>query len=119
MDPKQLEQFKKSLIEEKNRIEKDLSEIGEKNPVVEGNFDIRFPQYGQSKDENAQEVTEFEKNKVLEANLEKRLNEINETLKEIGKDNYGVCRNCSLKIEEPRLKAIPSAALCASCAKKI
>lgn len=117
MEQKQLEQFKKSLVEEKNRIEKELSEIGRKNPKVEGNFDVRFPQYGQSKDENAQEVTEFEKNKALEASLEKRLDEITEALKKIGKDGYGICQNCSSKIEELRLKAIPTAALCASCAK--
>lgn len=119
MTPKQLEQFKKSLVEEKKIIEKELGEIGQKNPKAEGNFDVRFPQFGQSKDENAQEVTEFEKLKILEVNLEKKLSEINETLKKIKKDTYGVCQNCSSEIEEPRLKAIPTAALCASCVKKI
>lgn len=117
MTPQQLEEFKKSLVDEKSKIEKELSEISQKNPKIEGDFDIRFPDYGQSKDENAQEVTEFEKNKVLEANLEKKLNEINETLKKIEKDSYGICQNCSTKIEWPRLKAIPTAALCISCAK--
>lgn len=117
MTPEQLEQFKKSLVEEKDRIEKELAEIGQKNPKIEGSFDIRFPQYGQSKDENAQEVTEFEKNKAIEVNLEKKLEEINETLEKMGEDKYGLCQNCSSKIEEPRLKAIPTAVLCASCAK--
>ncbi|OHB17270.1 MAG: hypothetical protein A2913_00075 [Parcubacteria group bacterium RIFCSPLOWO2_01_FULL_40_65] len=119
MTPEQLEQFKKILAEEKSRIEKELSEIGQKNPKIEGNFNVRFPQYGQGKDENAQEVTEFEKNKALEASLEKRLNEIIETLKKIEKDGYGICQNCSSEIEKPRLKAMPTAALCSSCAKKI
>lgn len=118
MSPEQLEQLKKSLAEEKKIIEKELGEIGQKNPKAEGNFDIRFPQYGQSKDENAQEVTEFEKNKILEANLEKKLGEINEALKKIGENTYGTCQSCSAKIEEPRLKAIPTASLCAVCVKK-
>lgn len=119
MSPKQLEQFKKSLAEEKKTIEKELSEIGNKNPTREGDFDIRFPQYGQSKDENAQEVAEFEKMKILEASLEKRLAEINETLKKIKDDGFGICQNCSVEIEEPRLKAMPTASLCSVCAKKI
>ncbi|MEK7203855.1 MAG: TraR/DksA C4-type zinc finger protein [Patescibacteria group bacterium] len=119
MSPKQLEQFKKSLAKEKKTIERELNEIGNKNPKIEGNFDVRFPQYGQSKDENAQEVTEFEKLKILEASLEKRLTEVNETLKKIKEDGFGICQNCSNKIEGPRLKAMPTAALCASCAKKI
>jgi len=117
MEQKQLEQLKKSLVEEKSIIEKELSEIGQKNPKVQGNFDIRFPQYGQSKDENAQEVTEFEKNIALEANLEKKLDEINEALKKIERGGYGVCQNCSSKIEGPRLKAMPTASLCVSCVK--
>jgi len=119
MTPKQLEQLKESLVQEKKRIEKELSEIGRRNPKGEGNFDVRFPQYGQSKDENAQEVTEFETRKVLESNLEQRLSEINETLKKMGKDAYGVCQNCSQEIEEPRLKAMPTASLCSVCAKKV
>lgn len=117
MEQKQLEQLKKSLVEEKKRIERELSEIGQRNPKTEGNFDIAFPQYGQGRDENAQEVTEFEKRKVLEASLEKRLAEINETVKKMEKDAYGLCQNCSKTIEEPRLKAMPTAALCVSCAK--
>lgn len=118
MTPEQLEKFKKSLVEEKKTIEKELSEIGRKNPKAKGDFEIRFPQYGQGKDENAQEVTEFEKRKALEANLEKRLTEVNGTLKKIDNGGYGVCQNCSLEIEEPRLKAMPTAALCASCSRK-
>ncbi|MBI4117397.1 MAG: TraR/DksA C4-type zinc finger protein [Parcubacteria group bacterium] len=119
MSPEQLKQLKKSLAEEKRRIEKELGEIGEKNPRIEGNFDVRFPQYGQSKDENAQEVAEFEKMKILESSLEKKLGEINETLKKIEKDNYGTCQSCSAEIEEPRLKAMPTASLCSVCAKKV
>ncbi|MEK7659388.1 MAG: TraR/DksA family transcriptional regulator [Patescibacteria group bacterium] len=118
MTPKQLEELKKSLAGEKKLIEKELSEIGQKNPKTEGDFDVRFPQYGQSKDENAQEVTEFEKMKILEANLEKKLGEINKTLKKIGEDAYGICQNCSAEIEMPRLKAMPTASLCAVCVKK-
>ncbi len=119
MGPKQLGQLKKSLIEEKEKIEKELGEIGSKNPKRMGDFDIRFPQYGQGKDENAQEVTEFEKRKAVEFSLEKRLSEINETLGKIQEGNYGICQNCSLNIERPRLKAMPTAILCASCAKKV
>lgn len=118
MERKQLEKFKKILVEEKKTLEKELSEIGQKNPKAEGDFDIRFPQYGQGKDENAQEVTEFEKRKALEANMEKRLTEINDTLKKIDNGIYGVCQNCSLEIEKPRLKAMPTASLCSVCVKK-
>ena len=119
MTPEQVKELKESLFGEKKKIERELSEIGSINPKTEGNFDISFPQYGTSKDENAQEVTEFEKRKALEFNLEKRLEEINETLKKIGEGNYGVCQTCSAKIEVLRLKAMPTASLCSVCAKKV
>lgn len=119
MTPEQLAQFKKSLTGEKERLEKELGEIAGKNPKVKGGFKIRFPQFGKSKDENAQEVTEFETRKALEANLEKRLAEINETLKKTEGNTYGVCQSCLAEIEEPRLKAMPTASLCSICAKKI
>ena len=119
MTPEQLKELKANLLEEKKKIEEDLGEIGTKNPKSEGNFNISFPQYGTSKDENAQEVAEFEKRKALEFNLEKMLEEINETLKKIEEGSYGTCQTCSIKIEVPRLKAMPTAALCSVCAKKV
>lgn len=118
MTPKRLEQFKKSLLEEKKRVENELNEIAEKRPQEKGGFGVRFPQYGTSKDENAQEVAEFEKLKVIETKLEERLAEISETLKKTEKGKYGICESCSEEIEEPRLKAVPTAALCSYCVKK-
>lgn len=118
MDPKQLEQLKKTLLEEKKKLENELNEIARRNPQIKDDFEVRFPRYGTTRDENALEVAEFEKLKAIEMNLEKKLAEIKETLKKIDQDSYGICRTCLEPIEEPRLKAIPTASLCAVCAKR-
>ncbi len=118
MLPEQLKKFKETLVKEKETLEKELSEIGKPRPEAKGDFNVNFPQFGQSKDENAQEVAEFEKRKALEFNLEKKLAEINQTLEKIDGGGYGICENCSSEIEKPRLKAMPTASLCASCAIK-
>lgn len=117
MTPQKLKELKKSLLEEKKRIEKELSEIAIKIPRKKDEFEVAFPEYGETKDENAQEVSDFEKLKIIENDLEQRLNQINETLKRIEEGKYGICDKCSSKIEEIRLRVMPTASLCVSCAK--
>ena len=44
------------------------------------------------------------------------LGQIDGALKRIEDGNYGRCETCGVKIPEPRLEAIPYAALCVQCA---
>jgi len=118
MDKDKLQQFKKILLEEKKTLEKELKEIANKNPNIKGDFKTRFPQYGETNDENAQEVADFEKMKSLEYELETKLAKINETLKKIEQGSFGICETCKKPIEEPRLKAMPIATTCSVCVKK-
>ena len=69
MDKKDLEKFKKVLLKEKEKIETALSEIAMKDPDMKNDYDAIFPDFGSSADENAQEVTEFDRRKSLEYNL--------------------------------------------------
>jgi len=118
MDKDKLQQFKKILLEEKKTLEKELKEIANKNPNIKGDFKTRFPQYGETNDENAQEVADFEKMKSLEYELETKLAKINEALKKIEQGSFGICEICKEPIEEPRLKAMPIATTCSVCVKK-
>lgn len=118
MNPSELKKLEKELLEEKSKMERELGEIANKNPKIKGHYSVRFPEYGKSQDENALEVTDVDRAQAIEENLEKRLNDINQTLERIKKGTYGVCENCSSSIEEKRLNAMPVASLCISCAKK-
>lgn len=119
MLPKELEKFKIELLEEKERLEQELNKIANLNPKAKGrHYNIRFPEYGRSQDENALEASDMDRLQVIEGNLEQRLNDINKTLEKIKKGVYGICESCSVPIEDKRLKAIPVASFCIYCAKK-
>ena len=118
MDSNELKKFKAGLLEEKDKIEQEIKEIANKNPKIKGHYDVRFPKYGRSQDENALEVSDADRLQAIEEDLELRLNDISKTLEKLEKGTYGFCVNCSNSIGEIRLNAIPIASLCISCAKK-
>ena len=117
MDKNELQKLKETLLQEKERIEGELSEFTTKDPAAKDDYDSVFPDLGDSMDDNAQEVTEFDRRKSLEFNLESRLADINKKLKEIEEGAHGVCHNCNGAIHPERLKAMPTAFLCIDCAK--
>lgn len=117
MDTLEKQKLLKSLKEEEQTIFSELNELARKNPKVEGDFNVPFPDEGNSLDENAREITEFERTKAVTDNLEKRLKDIRATLKKLEEGNYGDCEKCSVKIGKERLKAFPVARLCIDCAK--
>jgi len=116
MEEKDLEKLNKILLKEKKKIETALNEIAAKDPDMKDDYDAIFPDFGSSPDENAQEVTEFDKRKSLEYNLEQRLADINRKLGEIEKGTHGDCYTCGEAINPKRLEAVPTASLCISCA---
>lgn len=118
MDKKDIQKFKKVLSQEAKRTTKELKTIAKEDTHPKGDFDTRFPEWGQSPDENALEVTMYEKNLPVEFALELRLKEIKEALDKIKKGQYGLCQTCQKIISLARLEALPEAKLCLDCVKK-
>lgn len=114
-----LTKIKALLMEEKANLEKDLNKFTKKNPLLAGDYDAQFPEYGDKEDENAAEVAEYATNKPLEENLEKTLRDIASSLKRIDKGDYGICKYCKKPIEEKRLLARPTSSACVECKKTI
>ena len=56
---------------------------------------------------------------ALRQNLLDMLAKTKKALINIRTGKYGKCENCGKKIEEARLKAMPTATLCISCSKKL
>lgn len=121
MTPQELKKLKNDLLAEKENIKKVLEEFATENPTVKGDYKSHFHAADQSDttDEKAHSVTDSEQERAVEQNLELRLREINETIKKIDKNAYGVCEKCSFPIDARRLKVIPVAKFCVDCAKKV
>lgn len=113
------EKLKKTLLEEKARLETQLNEIATRNPAIKGDWaamPATATDQSDTLDEKAQGVTNWEERRAVEQNLELRLKEINETLARLDRGNYGICANCSAVIDARRLNAMPSVQLCFDCA---
>lgn len=100
-----IEKQKKSLLIEKERLEKKISELK------------KFPDYGQNEDDNAKETADFENNLSVEEQLNYLLNKVKHSLESIEEGNYGKCKKCSKIIEPGRLAIMPYAELCIGCRK--
>jgi DnaK suppressor protein len=117
--PELLKKIEANLLEEKNKLEKELEKFSKKKGNQEGDYDSAFPDYGDKEDENAAEVADYVVNLSLEENLEKSLRDAISALDRLKKGAYGICKYCQNPIEEKRLLARPTSSSCMSCKKTI
>jgi RNA polymerase-binding protein DksA len=118
MTTAQTEHFKERLLEEKTRLEQELSDIGSRDPNNPGHFEPNYPESGGSSvDDNAAEVSEYADGLSIEAKLESELRDVQKALKLIEEGAYGVCKYCGKDIDPKRLEARPASSSCIECKK--
>lgn len=115
LDQGTIEQIKKQLLEEKKQVLNDLGDVSKGDVHEADNMGVKFPEYGDKPDENAQEISDYTTNVVSEKILEKSLSDINQSLDRIEKGTYGTCKYCGNPIGKKRLLARPTASSCISC----
>ncbi|HSH36178.1 TraR/DksA C4-type zinc finger protein [Schnuerera sp.] len=111
--------FRNKLYEEKIKI---LNIIGKmKNSEEFGSMDEYYTELSSYDNHPADLGTEMfvmEQDKGLIDKLNNTLNEIEESIEEIEKDNFGLCKSCGNKIDEKRLNLIPYLKLCVDCSNE-
>ncbi len=109
------------LIEDKARLERDLSDLGaKKSKSAVGGFESAYPESGgSSDDDNASEVTEYADELSITEKLEAELRDATKALDAIEKGTYGICKYCHKEIDVKRLEARPSSSTCISCKKTL
>lgn len=113
-------EMKQRLEEDKTRLERDLLDIGHKDPKRPGHFEANYPESGSnSDDDNAMEIAEFSDDLSLEAKLEAELRDVTKALESIEKGKYGICKYCEKEIDRKRLEARPTSSSCISCKKAL
>lgn len=120
MDKKLIEELKEKLENEKNSIQKELESFATEDKNLKNNWDTKYPNREDGdKDEEADEVQEYDNMLSLEHTLELKLKDVNGALEKIEKGNYGICENCGKEITKERLLACPEAKTCLKCNDKI
>ena len=119
MEQKFLDQIKEKLLQEKERLERELDKFSQKVPAaVQDGVEAAFPDYGDKEDENAEEVAAYSANLSLERNLEDARRDVEAALKRLAEGKYGICKYCGQPIAEKRLLARPVSSACIDCKKK-
>lgn len=118
MDVATLETIRQKLLDERDRLEKELRSLGQR-PNAESTSDIDFPQFGDKEDENAAEVALFGDNLSIEQNCENELRDVRNALRRIEGGTYGVCKYCKKEIPVNRLLARPASGSCIACKEKL
>ncbi len=112
MNKKDLDNFKKRLLEEKALLEKELAGIGKRDSSKAGGWDATSGNMEvDSADENevADKLEEIEENSGIVSNLENQLKEVVSALERMDSGTYGTCEKTGKPIEMERLQANPSA----------
>jgi RNA polymerase-binding transcription factor DksA len=116
MQGKEIEQLKQKLEEEKKKLIGELSSFAERNPHVPGDWNAMYPKFAEEqsgshahRDEEEDEVEEYEARLAMEHSLESRLLTVSQALERIEKNSYGTCKKCGKEIPMDRLQANPAA----------
>ena len=114
LDKKTIDQIKQDLLKRKKQILEDLNDIASKTE-----HEVKFPEFGDKTDENAQEITEYSTNLSTDKILESTLRDIDNALKRIKNNTYGICQYCKEPIQKKRIIARSVATACIKCKTKL
>lgn len=108
-----IKKIEEQLIKERIEILKEI------NKITNDSDNVKFPEYGNKLDENAQEINEYTTNLATDKVLESTLRDIEKALERIKDKSYGVCKYCKKPINPKRLMARPVASACVECKTKL
>ena len=106
--------YKELLDVEKEKLEKELSTIGRRNPSNPADWEALPDDTGQESDPGdvADLIKNYEGNTAILKDLEVRYNQVLSALARIENGSYGICSVSGEAIEEDRLTADPAATTC-------
>jgi len=111
-----LKKQKEKLVEERKKLQKQLGSFAEKNKEHKGDWKTVYPKFNvDSLEEKADEVEEYTNLLSIEHTLELELKKVNEALKKMQKEGYGICEKCKKPISKARLEVYPQAKDCKKC----
>ncbi|MGD0165709.1 MAG: TraR/DksA C4-type zinc finger protein [Gaiellaceae bacterium] len=118
MKASELDGYRKSLLEEKERLSSALEYLQSENPGAE---EEQVPEIG-SLEAHLAEAGSLTFDREIDYSLEEvtqeRLTAIDEALQRIGDGRFGLCTSCGAEIAPERLQALPWANLCIDCKRR-
>ena len=118
MKASELNGYRKSLLEEKERLSAALEYLHAENPGAEEEQALELSSLEEHLAEAGSVTLEREIDYSLEEVVNERLTAISEALERIEQGNFGRCVSCAAAIAAERLAALPWASLCIDCKRR-
>jgi DnaK suppressor protein len=117
LDAKIMGELKQKLLEEKKRIEENISKTETGKKGTDREYETAFPEIERDQEENADEMEMYESNLAIDESMKAELEKIDAALLRMEKGTFGKCSNCQKEILLERLRAYPQADTCLDCKK--
>ena len=115
-----LKHFRQLLNREKERLEGELRDLEGMDRVHSESEELgETADYDQHPADVATETFMRERDEAMERSLRAELEQVQHALSKMESGAYGYCDRCGAPIPADRLKALPYAALCISCASLV
>lgn len=120
MNTFELEQYRKKLCQERDRVYELITQL-KKNEVINSKEELasELSFYDNHPSDSSSELFDIEKGLAFKQNEYSILSKIDSALESIDKGNYGICKKCGNKISEERLAFLPYAEYCIGCQNEI
>ena len=118
MNKRDMKHFEKRLIEERQKLLKELGYFEDKifnDSQRDAAGDLSA--YSVHMADQASDAEEREKAYHMASAEGRLLYHIDEALRRVKEGTYGLCQLCGKKIQKPRLEVVPHARLCIECKK--
>lgn len=115
IDSKIQEGLKQKLLEEKKRLEENISRTETDNKGTDREYETVFPEIERDQEQNADEMELYESNLAVDESMKAELEKIEVALSKMEQGAYGLCSNCQKEIPLERLRAYPQADTCLDC----
>lgn len=119
MDKKLSQKF---ILEQKERLLKERIKSANQIEQLKREDPFSDPDHASDNAAVDTDVREQLGHETIEAeikDLEKKIADIDNALRKIQKNQYGICERCKKNIPQARLKLIPEAAYCIDCEKAL
>ncbi len=108
----QYDKIRKYLEKERNRLTAELeSSAGEASRNRQNSEGSPFGK----REEEADVTYEIGRRATLDTHVKYQLREVEEALRKLDNQTYGLCTKCGKPIDPARLEALPQATLCLTC----
>ncbi|MCS6956676.1 MAG: TraR/DksA C4-type zinc finger protein [Patescibacteria group bacterium] len=115
LSKKFIQEQKEKLLSDKEKSLRQIDELKKEDPFAD-------PDHASDNAAVDTDVREQMGHETIEAqinDLQKKVSDIDNALRKIQKNQYGICERCKKNIPQARLKLIPEASYCIDCEKRL